>query len=395
NLTDAEEKLGKARLELDTFLAQYYAEAKIALAEEKLRATQVKLDELIAKSVTEEELATQRRKVELAQEQVEEAKEAVEAVAKKKLQVEQAEGNIEDAHLAIDDAEKALEDARTNLDRARGKSPLITAPFAGFVIKVNVEGGDEIKTGTVAMVIADPNKFEADILVSEMDILQIKLAGEAWVQVDARPEIKLPAKVTHISPTATIQQGVVNYTVKVELQSLEGTIQQRQPASDNLSSANITSGAPARGFRQPFGSGNLTQEQIEQMRQPSQQARAGQTRSQSVEMPTRIAENFQLREGLTITVSIIVDERQNVLLVPNQAITRQGQETYVQVEKEGITEKRSIRTGISNYQFTEVIEGLSEGEQVIVPQGTATTVPATQSGQRQGGIFVPGVGRIR
>ena len=108
--------------------------------------------------------------------------------------------------------------------------------------------------------------------------------------------------------------------------------------------------------------------------------------------PAMIPEDFQLREGLTVTVSIIVEERNDVLLVPNKAITRRGAETYVQVlSPDGVTTERSITTGISDWQFTEVTEGLSEGEKVVVPQGT-TTPPTPQPGG-QGEIRIPGMGR--
>jgi len=241
-------------------------------------------------------------------------------VAIKKLEVELVQGKLEDA-------QKALVDAQEELDEAKSKSPIIVASFAGFITKVNVEGGDEVFTGTVAVQLADPNKFEADVMVSEMDILQVKLGGDAWVQVDAMQGLSLLAKVTHISPTATIQSGVVNYIVKVEIQSLEAVMQERQQA--------------------PLG---------------------------------MIPEDFQLREGLTVTVSILVDERDDVLLIPNSAITRRGAETYVQVMKYGVPEERLIKTGISDYQNTEVIEGLSEGEKVIVPQGTTkSTTPTSRS----------------
>jgi hypothetical protein len=69
-----------------------------------------------------------------------------------------------------------------------------------------------------------------------------------------------------------------------------------------------------------------------------------------------------------------VAESYDVLLVPNAAITFEGMQSYVQVIlPSGETEKRAIQTGINDYQFTEVTEGLEEGEQVIVPQGTITT----------------------
>jgi len=230
---------------------------------------------------------------------------------------------LELAHGQLEDAQNTLQDAQEELDKAKSKSSIIVAPFSGFITMINVEGGDEVMKGTVAVEFADPEKFEADIMVSEMDILQVELGGEAWVQVDAMQGLSLPAEVTHISPTATIQSGVVNYKVKVEVESLK-------------------------------------------------------------------PEGFQLREGLTVTVSIIVDERNDVLLVPNAAITTQGRQAYVQVMSQGgIIEERSIMTGISNWQYTEVTEGLSEGEQVVVPGGTITT-SATEQGS-QGGMWMPGM----
>ncbi len=301
-------------------------------------------------------------------------------VAIKKLELEMAQGRLEDA-------EKALSDAQEALDEAQSESPIITAPFDGFITKVNVEGGDEILRGTIAMQLADPAKFEADILISEMDILQVKLEGEAWVQVDAMQGMSLPAKVTHISPTATIQQGVVNYKVKVEVQSHEAVMQQRQEAMQNITPGEI----PDR-LKQAIEEGRITQEQVEEMMKQQQQGQRGQ----QGRMPMIIPEGFQLREGLTVTVSIIVDERNDVLLVPNRAITTQGRQIYVQVlSPDGTIEERAITTGIGDWQYTEVTEGLSEGEQVVVPQGTAATSTTEQQQGRQGGMFIPGMGRPR
>jgi RND family efflux transporter MFP subunit len=245
---------------------------------------------------------------------------------------------IDILELRVELAEAKLEDAQEALEEALEKSPEVTAPFDGFITKVNVEGGDEILTGTVAVQLADPEKFEADILVSEMDIFQVKLGGDATVQIDAMQMLILPAKVTHISPTATIQSGVVNYKVKVELEPLEGIMPEGQ-------------------------------------------------------MPAMIFEDFQLREGLTVTVSIIMQEKSDVLLVPNGAITTRGRQTYVQVmSADGTIEERAITTGISNWQYTEVTEGLSEGEQVVVTQGTTTTTTPQQQGPP---MMVPGMGPPR
>lgn len=285
--------------------------------------------------------------------------------------------------MQVELAEARFEDAKEALEEALEKSPEIIAPFDGFITKVNVEGGDEVLTGMVAVELADPNKFEADILVSEMDILQVKLGGEATVQVDAMPVVVLPAKVTHISPTATIQAGVVNYEVKVEVASLEEMIQQQQEARQEAMEK-IAQGELPEELKEAVEEGQITQEQAEEMMKQRQLEEAQQR-----QMPTMIPEDFQLREGLTVTVSIIVEEKDDVLLLPNAAIIRQGGSTYVQVmSPNGVIEERSITTGISNWQYTEVIDGLSEGEQVVVPQGVTTTSTTARQG------MMPGMGRV-
>jgi len=291
--------------------------------------------------------------------------------------------------LQLELAEARFEDAKEALEEALENSPEIIAPFDGFITKVNVEGGDEVMKGTVAVTLADPDSFEADILVSEMDILQIELGGEAWVQVDAMQGLSLPAEVTHISPTATIQSGVVNYEVKVEVQSLEAVMQEQQAARQEAIQ-NTEQGELPERLKQAIEEGQITQEQAEEMMKQMQQAQGGQ----QGQLPTVIPEDFQLREGLTVTVSIIVDQRNDVLLVPNAAITTRGRQTYVQVVlPDGTIAERAIQAGISNWQYTEVTEGLSEGEKIIVPQGTATTTTPQQG--PPGGMFIPGMGRVR
>ena len=368
----------------------YWSQLK-ALAEEELAEAQEDLQEIledssltltrdVALEVAEKQLQVKQKQLALedAQLAVEDAQKAVAdaeyALEDARLDVEDARHDVGDAELDVEDASKALVNAQEKLEEANSKSPLIVAPFDGFITKVNVEGGDEVMTGTVAVQLADPDKFEAEIMVSEMDILQVKEGGEAWVQVDAMSGLTLPAEVTHISPTATIQSGVVNYRVKVEVASLEEMVQERQTAQQEATQK-VEQGELPERLQQAIEEGQITQEQAEEMMKQMQQ-RQGSLEGQS---PTIIPEDFQLREGLTVTVTILVDERTDVLLVPNAAITTQAGKSYVQVvSPDGTTEEREIQTGISDWQFTEVTEGLSEGEQIIVPEGTTATAPTQQ-----------------
>lgn len=311
---------------------------------------------------------------------------AEQAVEDAKLALEDAKVAVEDAKVAVEDAQKALDKVNSALEDARNESPEIIAPFSGFITNVNVSGGDEVKKGTVAVTLADPEKFEAEILVSELDIFNIQLGAQASIQVDALSGLSLPAEVTFISPTATVQSGVVNFKVKVELQSLESVMQQQQQARQEAM-ANVTPEGLSERLKQAVEDGRITQEQADEMMQQMQQ---GQGALQG-QVPADISQGYQLREGLTVTVSIIVNERNDVVLVPNQAITTRGRQNYVQVlAADGTVEERAITTGIADWQYTEVTDGLSQGEQVIIPQGTTSSTSTTQQQRPSNGMFMFG-----
>ncbi len=367
------------------------AEAKADLLE-ILTDNGITLSKDVALEVADKQLKVKQKQLALedAQLDVVDAGKAVDdaqyALETAKLDVEEVGHDVEDAELDVEEARKALLNAQEKLEEANSKSPLIVAPFDGFITKVNVEGGDEVLSGTVAVQLADPNKFEAEIMVSEVDILQVKEGGEAWVQVDALSGLTLPAEVTHISPTATISQGVVNYKVKVEVTSLEEMMQEQQAARQEAIQK-IQQGELPERLQQAIEEGRITREQAEEMVTQMQTGQSGQ----QGQLPAATTENLQLREGLTVTVNILVDSRSDALLVPNAAVTIRGGQTYVQVvSPDGTIEERAVQTGISDWQYTEVTEGLSEGEQVAVPQGTTITSTTEQSRPR--GIMIPGMG---
>lgn len=77
----------------------------------------------------------------------------------------------------------------------------------------------------------------------------------------------------------------------------------------------------------------------------------------------------RLRPGMTADVSLISAERKDVLLVPDAAINRAGGKTVVEVQTaEGAPpQEREIEVGVTDYENTEVISGLKEGEIVVLP----------------------------
>ncbi len=171
--------------------------------------------------------------------------------------------------------------------------------------------------------------------VSEKDYSKVKLGENATVQLVARSSVSLPAKVSYISPTASSQSGTATYAVKIDLQPLLSSTPGQSQTS--AVSNNQTGPAPA----------------------------------------------YQLTQGTTVLVNIIVDHRENVLLVPNDAIALQSRQSVVSVLADNQTQVRQIRTGIADWQYTEVTSGLSEGEQVVFTPPTARPTTTTSAGQSQ------------
>jgi HlyD family secretion protein len=75
-----------------------------------------------------------------------------------------------------------------------------------------------------------------------------------------------------------------------------------------------------------------------------------------------------IRPDMTASATVVVEEKENVLLIPNRAIRREGGVMYVEVlDPSGGTEVRrvAIATGASNDAVTEVTAGLKEGDVVV------------------------------
>lgn len=90
------------------------------------------------------------------------------------------------------------------------------------------------------------------------------------------------------------------------------------------------------------------------------------------------------RAGMTATAEITYAQRDDVLSVPNRAVTRQGRDRFVQVVTPSGIEQRQVQVGMSNDQVTEVADGLAEGDEVVIPSTTARAAVPGAAGPRPG-----------
>jgi len=85
-----------------------------------------------------------------------------------------------------------------------------------------------------------------------------------------------------------------------------------------------------------------------------------------------------VRVGMTASVRIMIDQRENVLLVSNRAVTTSGRQRTVQVLVQGQTTEVPVTLGATNDTTSEAVSGLNEGD-VVVLRAAGTS---TQSGGR-------------
>lgn len=83
-----------------------------------------------------------------------------------------------------------------------------------------------------------------------------------------------------------------------------------------------------------------------------------------VEITIKLKERGNLvKIGNQVDVEIITEIKEHVLTLPSRVI-RGGREVFVY--ENGVAKLRMIKTGLSDFNQTEIIEGLKEGEEVII-----------------------------
>ena len=90
-----------------------------------------------------------------------------------------------------------------------------------------------------------------------------------------------------------------------------------------------------------------------------------------------------IRPGLTAIADIVVERKEGVLVVPNGSIKRDTRgRYYVELLSGGQVEQRVITPGLSNESVTEVVDGLREGEAVVVSAPRRNSLTSVATGGR-------------
>ncbi|MCB1724436.1 MAG: efflux RND transporter periplasmic adaptor subunit [Gammaproteobacteria bacterium] len=94
-----------------------------------------------------------------------------------------------------------------------------------------------------------------------------------------------------------------------------------------------------------------------------------QARTVDVEVEFVNADDIrQLLAGYSADVEIILDVRRDTLRIPTEALI-EGRQVYRYNAADKTVEKRDVKTGVSNWDHTEILDGLAAGDLVVTSVG--------------------------
>lgn len=252
---------------------------------------------------------------------------------------------------------------------------VLYAPYDGLVIAVAYHNGDWVGSGQTVVSIANVTNPWFEIDIDEADLGSIVVGQSARVQLQAYPNQPISATVESIAPAGTTSSSSVTFKVKMVL------------------------GGPTFRFNQGQGGTGFTRPAVG--RQVGRGGSPTDTQAISGTLPAggRAFTETQglrarpiIRMGMSGTAEVITAQRQNVVAVPNGALSADRvTRNYTVVKVTGETAQTvPVTIGLRGSTMTEITEGLSEGDTISVPR-SATSTSSTFAGPGGGNpAFGPG-----
>lgn len=240
-----------------------------------------------------------------------------------------AQNDLDAAKQSVLAAEYIVKSAQATVNEAAENLRLtnVYAPVDGVVSQLLVEKGERVvgtqqMAGTEMLRLADLNKMEVRVNVNENDIVRISLGDTTVIDVDSYSFSgkKFKGVVTSIANSANVKaspDAVTEFEVKIRIIN--------ESYADLVTEKN----------KYPF------------------------------------------RPGMTASVDIITQKRENVLSVPLSAVTtRENQadtlldrttklKELVFIVEDGRAKVVEIKTGISDFDNIEILDGITEGTELV------------------------------
>ncbi len=227
--------------------------------------------------------------------------------------------NVAELNATVVGLEISLKNAQKDLDYTS-----IVAPMDGVIINLAVDEGQTVNanqnTPTIAR-IANLDEMEVKMEIAEADVNKIKIGTKLGFAVLSDPDKIYHAQISSIDPADT-------------------EVSDSSSKSSELSSNSNSSNAIyyyAKFF-----------------------------------VPNK--DNF-LRIGMSVQNEIVVAELKNVIAVPSYAIKNDKEGYFVELLEDKKPVKRYVKLGLKDSLNTQVLEGLSENEELILSSSADDLAP--------------------
>ena len=239
---------------------------------------------------------------------------------------------LEDAKMNYDTAVSSLAESQSNMNEMT-----IVAPMSGVVVGEPQTPGTMAVQGTsnptVIMRIADMSSKQILAKIDETDIGSVKVGQTATFTVDSFNGKTFTARVSKISQTDTSNSWNIN-------------------TSSSSSSSSSSSASVIYYY---------------------------------VTLDVDDPDNMLL-PAMTARVEINTAEKNDALVVPLSTLKTDAKGSYVIVKNEdGTQENRYVSTGIYSDEYVEILDGLSEGEQVVSTYVAKSADSAKKNSSNRGG----------
>ncbi len=253
-----------------------------------------------------------------------------------------ARQNVQAAKYIVRSGEATVNEARENV-----RLTSVVAPMDGYVSKLNVKKGERVvgtaqMQGTEMLRIADLNAMEVRVNVNENDIVRVHIGDTAIIDVDAYANTNKQFRgiVTHIANTAkdkVSSDAITEFEVRILIlqQSYQDLVNQ--------------------GRRYPFRPGMTASVEI-----------LANRKENVVSVPlasvtTRSPEDLKKPEGGEVTEAPAQPAAQTAAKPGD----KKKDKVVLFINDNGIAKMVEVQTGISDYENIEITSGIDEGAEVI------------------------------
>ena len=163
-------------------------------------------------------------------------------------ELDEAEAALELAEARLTDAEREWErlkngpdpkdiaaaEARVDAIKSTLALAKLEAPFKGTITEVRSKVGDQVTSGTVTFRIDDLTHLLVDLDVPEVDINRVEVGQSATITFDAIQRKEYTGEVTKVARVGADGEGVVNFTVTIELLDADEDVKPGMTAAVNI-----------------------------------------------------------------------------------------------------------------------------------------------------------------